>query len=249
MAFASIFAAGLIATQISSFILPTDFKVVGQDFTIAQINLLSTNNKHQAVLKQVKTLDPDIISFQEVNRGWNQSLNKELKDSHPYRHSIPWENNFGIALYSKHPFTKVETQFINGLPNIYSCININGRNLELLSSHTYAPVTPSMFKKRNAQLEEIGKTLAGFNQNCIAIGDYNIVPWARELKAMKKTADLKSARNRLASTFPAGFQLLRIPIDHVFYKGDLGASSFKVFDIPGSDHRGLLCGFKFMKEE
>lgn len=69
-------------------------------FRAAIINVHTANPRADLVRDFVSTQSPDVILFEEVDRGWLERLSP-LRETYPHWESEPRSDNFGIALASK----------------------------------------------------------------------------------------------------------------------------------------------------
>ncbi|CAN0325190.1 unnamed protein product, partial [Chrysoparadoxa australica] len=74
---------------------------------IVCINLLSSNGQFEDVENYIKQKNPDLIVLQEFNTLWQLMLEPKLND-YQFRLTIPRDDNFGIAVYSKLKVTELE---------------------------------------------------------------------------------------------------------------------------------------------
>ena len=72
--------------------------------------LLSSNSRHDRVVALLRDEQPDVVLLQEFTRAWRRGL-APVHDIYPHRHAFTREDNFGIALFSRHPLESVETRF------------------------------------------------------------------------------------------------------------------------------------------
>ena len=123
---------------------------------IALSNVLTSNNNYKAVIDFIDKNKPDIIVLQEVNNKWLKEL-KELKKKYPYGIAESREDNFGIALYSRIPVTKIEIVYWGEYytPSILFETYIDNKKVRMLAIHTTPPTNQDYFKNRNSQFLNI----------------------------------------------------------------------------------------------
>lgn len=206
---------------------------------IIQSNVLAENTNHQRFIDQIRASSADIISVQEVNSEWANSL-EELNDEYPFRVLLPREDNFGLAVLSKIP---IDEQSIidlaqSGIPSIKISVNLQGRKITLIAVHTVPPISKDYFKLRNAQLRDLANTASRIDNPIIVMGDLNITLWSSYYTSFTKEASLVNARSGFGvlPTWPTSIPFMPIPIDHILMSEELIALEAHVGEDIGSDH-------------
>ncbi len=227
-------------------ILPSSFSGQENQFTVGQFNMYHHNDAVNESIDAVLLSQADVLSIQELNAHWSAELKEELKSSHPFVIEEAWDNCcYGIGLYSKFPIVSYQIAHYDGIPAIVAILNVNGKKINLISLHTQTPAFPNKTHVRNAQMNLIVDILEQNEKPSIVIGDFNIVPWDGFYKQFLKQAELKRVRSGLQATFPMDLGIPLIPIDHIMYSQEMEPTSCQTVLIPGSDHKGLVAGFRF----
>ncbi|MBL4657563.1 MAG: endonuclease/exonuclease/phosphatase family protein [Flavobacteriales bacterium] len=208
---------------------------------IAHFNVLKSNENYLATIAAAKETKADFISFQEVNRDWQEALTAQLALEYPYFFSLPLESCcYGIAVFSKHPLTDVQEFYSGSLPNIRGNMSIDGTKVHFVTSHTSAPTTYNRHKQRNKHLQQLANHFDKIEGPKLAIGDFNSVPWDSAITGFKKATLLKDSRKTLTATYPASSILARIPLDYIFHSEELICLGFSSIEGTSSDHLGIL---------
>jgi endonuclease/exonuclease/phosphatase (EEP) superfamily protein YafD len=131
---------------------------------------------------------------------------------------MPREDDFGIALYSKLPFTKCNLVELGqaGVPSIVAEFDIQGQTLTVLGTHALPPIDNAYSWFRNNQIEAVAAYLASVTGLKVLLGDLNMTPWSPYFGALLSTAKLvDSSRGRgLELIWPTNHIWIgRIPID------------------------------------
>lgn len=215
------------------------------DFTLGQFNVYHNNPNAEASIKAIKSVEADVIAIQELNAEWLKFINTELSETYPYKIEKPWTNCcYGIGLYSKFPLHDAKLLHFDGVPYISALININGIVVQVITFHTQAPAFPNKTAERNAQLKLIAESLI-LDKPTIVFGDLNIVSWDPEFKRFLETSNLRLVKNGFIPTYPMDFVVPLIPIDHIMHSSQIEPTSLDATELPGSDHKGLVAGFRF----
>ncbi len=233
---------------LSSLLVQPDSAYLAQfkstDFRVAHFNVLTNNLGHASLINAVEKSEADLLSFQEVNNRWSVVLEDALGDKYPHYCISPSEDSFGIAIFSRLPIDNLSEYEWQSMPNIAGEIRIGIEKLSFVTSHTSSPITPSRYRNRNHHLEDIQNWLHRTPAPKLAIGDYNCVSWAPQIKRFKADTEMRDSRSYYASTFPSWLSPFGIPIDYIFHSNDIKCTGFSTLQT-SSDHKGIVAGFEF----
>jgi endonuclease/exonuclease/phosphatase (EEP) superfamily protein YafD len=222
--------------------------VNGPGFRVFHMNVLRPNTAFHEVIAQALASDADVISVQEVGTEWALVLSRDLHSCYPYAHIEPRSNCYGIALFSKIPFTGVRTITLQGTPFIEALLVVSDRKVRLLAVHATSPTSYDHFRRRNEQLCGLGEYLAGQDTPTIVVGDLNTVPWDRAFRRFCARTGLRSTTPTFQRTWPAIGPFALIPLDHLLVSPGLASVSLRTVEVPGSDHRGLLADLRIIAD-
>ena len=122
---------------------------------VGQFNL-SNGNDQTYIAKALRESGADILSIHEVTPGWDKWLEDSLKQTYPHHHTMVDLGLFGIALYSRFPFTSIDTFYYEEIPNLRACLQKNSTDICLVSVHT----EPALNEYGRRRLEGHLETLA-----------------------------------------------------------------------------------------
>jgi endonuclease/exonuclease/phosphatase (EEP) superfamily protein YafD len=213
---------------------------------IAHFNVLKSNENYWATIRAAKDTNADFISFQEVNKSWQEALTEELAEAYPYCFALPQEACcYGIAVFSKHPLSDVEDFYTGTLPNIRGDMTVNGTKVHFVTSHTPAPTSHQRHTQRNQHIRQVASHLDDIAGPKVAIGDFNSVPWDSAITEFKRVTLLKDSRKTLTPTYPAYLKIAQIPLDYIFHSEELTCLDFTSIEGTSSDHLGILGTYRF----
>lgn len=218
---------------------PATIAQEGAALRVFHMNVLQPNTSYAQAIAQALQSEADIISVQEIDPRWAAELRTVLGSQYPFFHLEPRQNCYGIALFSKLPFEKVETLENAGAPFIEAWLNVGGDPIRLIAVHATSPISYGHFRRRNEQLQALGDLLSCGDTSTIVVGDLNTVPWDQAFRRFCTQAGLRSGAPSVHRTWPSIGPFAAIPLDHILVSEDLATSDFATVDIPGSDHRGL----------
>lgn len=224
------------------------------EYRLLSYNLNTANENYDKVREFIATTDADIVFLMEINRTWVNELS--LLESH-YPHFIyhPREDNFGLALYSKHP---IENESIRrfgstGIPSVQTDIRISSdHTVNFIGTHPLPPVNKENSSYRNQQLyraaDHIRKTPHDFQ---LVAGDLNCTPWSFIFKDFTEQSGLtdSSIGNGIGGTWFRKLGFISIPIDHVLGNAGIVFTKKEIKDTFGSDHNAVLVTFRLHLEQ
>ncbi|TNE26935.1 MAG: endonuclease/exonuclease/phosphatase family protein, partial [Alphaproteobacteria bacterium] len=236
----------------------------GHVFSLMQVNVFKFNRKHELLLHFIDKYKPDVITIAEATPDWRDALKKltEEKDGWPYMIDQAKPGSNGMMVLSRHEFSQQESLYpaTDTHPALLFRINVNAQDILIASLHPLSPVSKTRFKHRDKYMGGVAASLQqGQDDAVIVAGDMNMTMYAPSYKSFLRQTDLQNTRNGrgLYPTWPVYIplptkfkaenlmipHLLRIPIDHVLYKGNIRPLKFKTLPALGSDHLATLTFF------
>jgi len=233
-------------------------------FSLMQVNVFKFNQQHDALLREINEYKPDIITIAEATPEWRDALKglTEEKDGWPYIIDQAKPGSNGMMVLSRYEFTQQESLYpaTESHPALLFRIAFNGTDILIASLHPLSPVSQERFKHRDNYLSGIATSLQQAQDGAVIVaGDMNATMYTPSYKSFLRKTGLRNLRNGrgLYPTWPVYVplptrfkaenltipHLLRIPIDHVLYKGHVAPVSFKTLPAIGSDHLATLTVF------
>ena len=239
-------ASILLSFQFIGYFFEDDQEIAQFEFNypklkIAQFNVLASNKSKKETIQSIIASNATILSIQETNKNWTDSLDKELRHAYPYSIYFPTERCcYGISMLSKVPLMNADITFHGGVPNIEADIYFGNQLTHVISSHTHSPISRSNLLARNQHIADLKKHISKIDSPTIIMGDFNTVPWDDNMIALKETSNLVDSRKSYTSTFPSYLGVGGIPIDYILHSQEIKCTDFKSISIKGSDHRGII---------
>jgi endonuclease/exonuclease/phosphatase (EEP) superfamily protein YafD len=208
-------------------------------------NLNFRNRDYRGALALIEAEQPDVVALMEVDAAWIGALG-DLHDRYPHSFAWPEEGAYGIALFSRYPVRELDgSPYREGGVQTAARvgIDVNEKEVILTLAHMKAPTSPGHAALRNRQIAAIAEMIGrDSGREHILIGDLNTTPWSPQYRPLEETAGLRNAaRGRgYSPTWPAGFGLMGIPIDHVLTSGGIEVLQFRRGASFGSDHLPIV---------
>lgn len=239
-------------------ILPLYFD--GVDYTVGaeprlRAMLLNVNTRFgnvESVSNAITQYDPDILVLEEISNRWVEELRSTM-DAYPHSKVQPREDNFGIGLYSRLPFTRADIVYIGDakVPSIVAEIQTGSANFTVIATHPLPPGGGSYSRWRNEQLDKIPDYVGKTDLPVLLLGDLNVTPWNHHFKQLLRRTGLKdSSQGRgVQPTWPTQNLLLRIPIDHCLHSSEIKVVEKEIGPHVGSDHYPVIVDFIIQSEK
>lgn len=203
------------------------------------INVNTERGRPDLVQAAVEREQPDVLVLEEISARWLVAL-AGLATGFPHRVQDAREDNFGIALWSRRPWSEARVIALGdaGVPSIRATLPLRGTSVCVLATHPLPPGGPAYSRYRNGQLAEIADFVCARPEPVLVVGDLNVTPWSPYFRDLLRATGLhnSSTGRGLHGSWPAWFPLSRIPIDHVLHDPRLAVRDKRVGDYVASDH-------------
>jgi endonuclease/exonuclease/phosphatase (EEP) superfamily protein YafD len=202
-----------------------------EDISVLFSNVLRSNSQHQLFLDTTSRHNPDIIVTTEIDETWKNAL---IPIQSTYIHSvvIPRSDNFGMAIYSKLPFKSEQYNVGNyQLPLML----LDFDTFILIAAHPIPPISHKNYLEIHAYMSEIATVLAKTEKPVVLVGDFNTTIFSDIINNLRGLNLVRTNQLGFAWTWPSGFWLLGLQIDHIFVR-DAVMADFEVLPYIGSDH-------------
>ena len=245
----------LLAVVNAAFILPFYFNKPaplnheGEPLSAMLLNVNRAHGKPQKVIASIRHHNPDFVVLEEIDALWVATLAPELDETYPHRVVAARDDNFGIGLWSKHPFDSAARHYSGdyAIPSIIAELKMPRGSVVVLATHPLPPVGAANAAARNEQLAEFARRAGMTDCPLLLIGDLNATPRCAAFRDLLRVSGLQLASQGrgIFPTWPAFFPaVLRIPLDHVLHTPDIEIVSYKTGARVGSDHLPVVVGFK-----
>lgn len=241
--------AALLVTVLfnASFVLPwyiSDIPTAkGTPLKLIHVNVYSGNRQSDRLVALVEFEQPDLVFLQEVTPDLLAGT-KLLLEDYPYTYSVPSAGNFGIAVFAKIPFAKVEHVDSPPLahPTLVATLVIDDEPLTIVSSHPTIPMGRPRYDARNEQLQSVAELVLGISGKTVLLGDFNASTWDRHFRQLEASTGLRNVRRGFGvlPTWPTYLPFAMIPIDHALVSDGISVTDARTGMRIGSDHLPLI---------
>jgi endonuclease/exonuclease/phosphatase (EEP) superfamily protein YafD len=209
---------------------------------VASVNLLYRNERIDEVADTLADLAPDVIVFSEYTAEHQAALQRsELADAYLYRIDRSGQLAGGVAVWSRAPV------IVGEHPDTYNYsldLTVDGPDGTVRIVALHAPTPLKSFDDWRRDLgtaAAIGRDASG---PTTVIGDFNASYWHPDFRRMLD-AGLVDAHTALGKGFSTSWPTDRllppfVRLDHALTTPDLVSTNIADFEVPGSDHRGVI---------
>lgn len=244
--FSSLVACGLLCVFLKKasnqhIVLPDKNNLAA--INIAHFNLNNVVGSPDSLIVMLKSLDPDIISFQEFTPDWNTYISDLEYLNYEYVSKDVRIDPFGMCVLSKYPLNNANIYYHKKTPNFQAEVVMDDLNFTFLSSYLLPPFNPSGKVNTKAHLETIVRKVKDNDQPSIVVGDFNMVYWEKNISNFRAEAGLSNSRREIDVTS------FKMPFDHIFYTEQLECTNFiELFD-NSANHLGIYGQFQLKSND
>ncbi len=197
---------------------------ISEDIEVIHLNISNHDWEDYSQLSDmILNTSADVVSIQEVTPDWDIELKHLLQDSFPYISSLASMGINGMSIFSKLPFSEMDTFYYKDVPNLTGIIKLGSDGKKLIRFVTTYTNPAFNSDKFYAELREhfttIIEKLKYSQQAILAIGTYNTVAWSTEMKYLTGSLGLQNSKR---STNPFS----QSSYEHIFHSQELECSDF-----------------------
>ncbi|NDZ95534.1 endonuclease/exonuclease/phosphatase family protein [Streptomyces sp. SID6673] len=218
----------------------------GHPVTVVTANMLFGGADVDALAREVAAVDADVVSVQEVTTDALAGLRASpIGRRLPFTFALPGPTAVGTAMFSRTPLSGQHDIEGTALHNLAGMADLPGAaRTRVLAVHAGAPL-PGRTTIWHNDLDLLGAYLRALPPGrMIAAGDFNAT-WDHAGYRNLLRGGIVDATDQAGAGFRPTYPTDRfggrpvIAIDHVISRGFV-ATSVRTFDLPGSDHRGVV---------
>lgn len=242
---AGLAGAGMLAL-LPFFVPPKNVGMpVQSELVVLQFNAAQNPHEVMAWLNR-HGQEVDVALLLEAGPGFKAGI-QQLRPVFPHVLQDLQEGPFGIALLSKHPFTRAVVVEPIGpdFPALDVSLVLEGRPLRLLGIHPPPPLGAGLADWRNRFMEQLATRIHP-GEATLVLGDFNSTVWSPQLRRFLGQTGLADCQRGmgLGASWPTRTAqwsaLLGIPIDLCLRSADVQVRERRLEAGLGSDHLPLV---------
>jgi endonuclease/exonuclease/phosphatase (EEP) superfamily protein YafD len=219
---------------------------VSRSYRSLLVNVNTDSGIPGKVAQTIEQLDPDFMALEEINDQWLSTLSVTLA-AYPYSKTMPREDNFGIAIYSKYPLVQSEIRQVGeaDVPSAIAELQLPDGLLTVIATHPLPPGGRENARLRDDQLERLPEIVKQARSPVLLLGDLNVTPWSSHFKRLLSRSGLRdSSQGRgVLGTWPTHMPIFLIPIDHCLHTAGIHVTRRATGPKVGSDHYPVVVDF------
>lgn len=193
---------------------------------------------------------PDLLGLIGYNKFWKEHV--KIGAEYPNKIELPTEDGFGLALYSKFPFTgEPLTKTGADTPPVVKTGMVVGKDRVIEVTLFKAEIPSAATQNLNKLI--VRRLLTIFKHDDIegiVMTELNATPFAGAYGLLTSGAmyDSTMEGRGLAATWTGGNGMLRLSFDHILYRGFLAVKDMRVLESVGSTHQPISAEFEIPKQ-
>lgn len=205
-----------------------------------------------ATEKLVRAYPADIFGLVEPEKEQAADLWSKIQALYPYYYRATGGN---LSLFSRYRIIKARTDNLKSPHHsLFATLDIQGKAVQVIVIRPPAPRTTTHFNRRNQVLQTLADYAKQQKPPLILMGDFNTTSWSFYLREFARRSRLRSAslgrgihptwyyatpKKAFSSTHWL-FQLIKIPIDHIFVSQNVRVDQVIAAPPGVSDHCPLI---------
>jgi vancomycin resistance protein VanJ len=209
---------------------------------VATANVLMSNDRLPDLARDILDQSPDVVVFEELRYDL-ESFSPDLARAYPYR--ISTETNW-LTIASRLPLHDARRLTLTvdapGREPLAAEVEAGGQRVTILAVHAQVPLSAQTYRLHQEQYALLAAEAKAAAGPVIALGDFNATVFSPLFARFVWSTGLRVASaDQVPTHFPR--QHLGLRIDHVLVRGGAVCGEL-VFDLTGSDHRGVAVGVR-----
>ncbi|MFK7933985.1 MAG: endonuclease/exonuclease/phosphatase family protein [Saprospiraceae bacterium] len=219
-------------------------------FNIAHFNLANSDSEPEVTFNTMLESQADLISVQEVTPLWDSMLHVNLVEQYPYFYRLVDIGLYGMAVYSKQPFLKLDTFHYQNIPNIIGQIASKlpeAKPVHFIISHTMPAFSSDTYAHLQKHLKLVAKKCARIKEPLVTLGQYNAITWSNVIQNFREQSQLSDSRELIRTQSNGGvLPFFDVPEDYIFYSADyFNCLTFETLSSENASHIGIKTTLQF----
>ncbi len=231
---------------LSPYVLPQRAAPAGgaAPLELLQFNVSRNNLLPLATIGYIMSLDklPDVVVLFETTPAFAPGV-KRLNQLYPTIAQMPRNDNFGMAVLSRLPGSKVEFRESGqlGLPLMVLNGSVGDRAVRVYAVHPPPPLGARLSHSRDVQIQQLAIEISHDDgSHVIVAGDLNTTIWSHAFRPLVETAGLRDAQRGhgyLPTWAPPPYtRWIGVPVDHTLVSENIHVQGRYVGPWLASDH-------------
>jgi endonuclease/exonuclease/phosphatase (EEP) superfamily protein YafD len=219
---------------------------VGDRIEVMTFNVGISNPNRLAVAEYIAAEDPDVVFIFESSFEWEDAI--RASDLPLQIVSIvPRGRIAGVTVLAKPELRPGAMEVSLGGEAAAVAVDLGSGRVDVLGVHPPSPTTAERSARRDAMLVAAAEWVRERSGEVIVVGDFNATPWSHAFRSLRRHGGLVDTMRGagLQPSWPDGWGVLALPIDHVLHTAGLGSSDRRTGPAFGSAHRPVIVSIGF----
>ncbi|ARU16713.1 endonuclease/exonuclease/phosphatase family protein [Croceicoccus marinus] len=214
-----------------------------QPVSMIEFNMLKSNPNAREDAAWLAAHDADILVLLEASR-MQKEWGAVLQAKYPTMVSCSEHYSCSTVLFSRFPLVRHEAHAGDGdadnrkaLSALTAVLDVNGTELTVIAAHLDRPWP---LGEQSRWIEPMRKVAAQATGPAVMAGDFNTAPWTHAMRTISGAGEFRLGSGLVTSWPKENAALLRLPIDQLYLRGRVQATSVETGPRRSSDHLPLM---------
>ncbi len=212
-----------------------------EQIEIVSFNVGVSNPNRAEVADFLTAENPDVVFLFESSFEWEEAM-RHAEVPLTIVAVVPRDQLAGVTVLASADLfpTMIEVDIHREV--VALSVILDGQQIEIIGVHPPSPTTGQRAERRDRILREAAEWVAGREVPVVLVGDLNVTPWSAAYRMLGWRGGLVDSMSGsgMQASWPVGWGVLAIPIDHVLYTAGIGSVGRRLGPSLGSAHRPVL---------
>lgn len=208
---------------------------------ILTFNVGVSNPNRSDVAAFIADEDPDVVFIFESSFEWEDTI-RASDLALQIVSVVPRDRIAGVTVLARPSLLPGAIEMdLRGEAAAVS-VNLGDRRVDVLGLHPLSPTTAARSHRRDEMISDAAEWVREREGEVVVVGDLNATPWSHAFDDLRRHGGLIDTMRGagMQPTWPDGWGVLSIPIDHVLHTSGLASTGRRTGPAFGSAHRPVM---------
>ena len=239
----AILVVGLVdAATVAPYLIGDDGPISGEArLEVMTFNVGVSNPNRGDVADFIAAEDPDVVFIFESSFEWEDAI-RAADLPLVILAVVPRGLIAGVTVLARPSLRPGAIEVELGGEAAAITIDLGDRRIDVLGIHPLSPTTAARSQQRDRMLAGAGEWVQTRPGDVVVVGDMNSSPWSYAFRELRRRGGLVDTMRGagLQPSWPDGWGLLAVPIDHVLHTAGLASANRRTGPAFGSEHRPVI---------